>query len=155
MIAKIVLLAALWWVLAGADPDGWWVGVPAVLGGAWIAHRAFPRPPPLSIAGLARFFGFFLHHAVAGGVDVAARVLRPSLPIAPVFVAYPLTRVQGTAGRCLFVATLSLMPGTLAAALDGATVELHALDPRIASIEALAALEARVAAVFVEEGRAR
>jgi multicomponent Na+:H+ antiporter subunit E len=152
MIGRSAALALLWWLLAGSDPSSWWVGAPAVATVAWVAARGAPGGARFSPAGAARFAVFFLRGAVAGGVDVAARALRPSLPIAPLFVEFALTRATSPAARVLFVAALGLMPGTLAARLDGERVRLHALDPRLATPAALAALEAHVAAVFAESG---
>jgi multicomponent Na+:H+ antiporter subunit E len=155
MVVHTVALAALWWLLAGSDPAGWRFGAPLVVGGAWVARRTLPVSSRPRLLGLVRFALSFAAGAVVGGIDVALRVLRPSLPIAPVFLVHRLERAAPGAARGLFVAALSLMPGTLAAALDGDLVTIHALDRRFATPEALSALEDRAAAVFPAAGTTR
>lgn len=148
----VLALAALWWILAGDDPSSWWIGAPAVFATAWLLRprgRAGVRVRP---AGLAAFMVYFVRGSFAGGVDVAVRVARPSLPIDPAFVTHRLRHPEGHPARLLVVAALSLLPGTLAAALEHDVLIVHALDPRFASPAALAELEDRAGEVFAATG---
>jgi multicomponent Na+:H+ antiporter subunit E len=143
----VVVLAALWWILAGHDPSSWWIGAPAVAATAWF-FRPVRRAAALRPAGVAAFVAYFVRGSFAGGLDVAWRVARPSLPIDPAFVAHRLRHPEGHPARLLVVATLSLLPGTLAAAVEDDLLIVHALDPRFASPAALAELERRAGEVF-------
>jgi multicomponent Na+:H+ antiporter subunit E len=146
MPARTFVLALVWWSLAGESSTGWWIGAPLVLLAAWLAR---PRTATsLRLRGALRFAAYFVRGSVAGGIDVARRVFQPSLPIAPVFVQYTLRYPEGHPARLLFVAAVSLLPGTLAASVDGACVTLHALDPQLATPEALAQLEEHAGGVF-------
>lgn len=94
---------------------------------------------------LLRFVAFFLFHSLLGGVDVARRALSPSMPLTIHEADFP-TRLQGDGARTLFVAVISLLPGTLACGIRGRRVAVHSLggDPA----EQLRRLEGRVAALF-------
>jgi multicomponent Na+:H+ antiporter subunit E len=148
-------LCALWWILAGDDPASWWVGAPVVFATAWLLRprgRAGVRVRP---TGVAAFLVYFVRGSFAGGVDVALRVARPSLPIDPAFVTHRLRHPEGHPARLLAIAALSLLPGTLAAGVDEDLLIVHALDPRFASPTALAELEDRAGAVFAPAGGGR
>lgn len=150
LITRVALFAALWLVLAGRDPASWVVGAPMALAAA-IASLALRRGPRsgLSARGFWRFAPFFVTESLRGGLDVAARVLRPRLAIAPGFQRYPLhLRDQGA--RVFFFSAISLLPGTLSADVRDGVVLVHALDNRLDLGPELARLEARVAALFGE-----
>jgi len=138
----------VWWVVSEGDPSALWVGLAATLGASaaslMLQPGALPRP---RLAGAVRFAGFFLVQSVLGGVDVSMRALKPSLPIDPVFVSYPL-RVSNTVARVLFTNTLSLLPGTLSARLNGESLEVHALDRGAGPLPGIARVEERVADLF-------
>jgi multicomponent Na+:H+ antiporter subunit E len=148
ILPRIVALAALWWVLAGDDPGSWWLGVPAIAAAAWIRRDAVPRGIGISPIGAILFVAYFLRGSVAGGVDVASRVVRPALPIAPTFVRHRLRQPEGHPARLLLLASISLLPGTLAAGVEGDTLVVHALDSRFAAPAVLAELEDRAGGVF-------
>jgi multicomponent Na+:H+ antiporter subunit E len=146
--ATTALLAGLWWLIAEGQPDAWLVGVPAValaalasarLGGGALAG--------LSLTGLPGFAGLFLRESLAGGLDVARRTLGRRLRIQPGFGSYR-TRLQDPRARVLFVNCISLLPGTLAADLDGERIELHLLDSRDDPARQLQRLEQAIARLF-------
>jgi multicomponent Na+:H+ antiporter subunit E len=140
-------LAGLWWLLTGGAAGSWLVGVPAVLGAAWVLRRPDAHVPRLRLLALPRFVPWFLWASLKGGLDVAARVLRPRLAITPQLVAYPLT-LADERPRVAFVALVSLLPGTLSARLDGDTLHVHTLVPLAGLADELADLEARVAGLM-------
>lgn len=96
-------------------------------------------------AALIAFAGYFVGRSLIGGADVAWRALHPRLPIEVHELAYPLA-LRGDASRTLFVAVISLLPGTLACGLDGDRVRLHSIsgDPTGQA----RALEGRIARLF-------
>jgi len=67
---------------------------------------------------LAGFMLVFLRSLVHANIDMARRVLSPSLPIRPAVVEVE-TRLQSTLGRLLLSNAITLTPGTL-------TVDVHA-----------------------------
>lgn len=148
VVATVAALAALWWVLGDGVPASWLVGVPTVLAAAWAFLRltddAGPRISPLGVLG---FVPFFLVASVRGGMDVFSRVMSPRLRIRPGIFPYPLTLRTETA-RTLFLACVSLVPGTLSVRLEGDTLQVHALaldaDPRTE----LVALERAIGRIF-------
>jgi multicomponent Na+:H+ antiporter subunit E len=98
-------------------------------------------------AALPGFFLFFLRSSMAGGLDVARRVLDPRLPVSPGFVVYR-TKLPHGPGRVLFVNVISLLPGTVSAGLEGERLTVHALDAESAVDTALRDLEERVGQLF-------
>ena len=87
--------------------------------------------------------------SLRGGIDVARRVLSPRLDVAPGFLTYR-TRLSGPQARLLFVNSVSLLPGTLAADLQDDRLTIHALDSDAEFAEDLARLETAVARVYRE-----
>jgi len=149
-----VILAGLWWVLAGGSAASWMVGIPViVLATAMGAARRGPRLN-LCLPGVLRFCGYFLVASVRGGVDVMCRVLMPGLPIDPDLHRYRLRLPEGSA-RIFFTAVVSLLPGTLSVELEQDELILHVLDIRLPIERELARLETRVAAIFAMELPAR
>lgn len=58
------------------------------------------------------YLGHFLVALVRANLDLAGRVLSPSLPINPAFVEIT-TRLESSLGRLLLANTITLTPGTL------------------------------------------
>ncbi|MEW6037135.1 MAG: Na+/H+ antiporter subunit E [Pseudomonadota bacterium] len=146
-LGRAVLFALFWWALTEGD-GAWWFGLPMIA----IAVAASLALMPVGArlwrpAGLVHFLGFFLWHSLEGGIDVARRALHPRLPLAPVFVTYPLRLSE--AGACVFLAnTISLLPGTLSAELEGRLLRVHVLDRSLPVMRMLEAVEERVAGLF-------
>ncbi len=144
-LALGMLLTVLWWALTGGV--GWAFGAPAVLAGVLTAQALGPGTGERSWRpwGLARFGLFFLKASLVGGLDVAGRALHPRLPLDLCWIDYSLRLPPGPA-RLLFVASVSLLPGTLSAELNDNQVIIHSLsgDDR----RGLERLERRVAALY-------
>lgn len=152
MIAGLVMRAAgyalLWWVLSEGRADGWGVGLVSVgLALAASLHLAPPGTGRPSPAGLLAFAGFFLAQSVKGGVQVAARALRPRMDLAPALVEVPVTLPEGLP-RVLLVNTLNLLPGTVSVHLSGDRLRLHALVARLPLAEEVRRVEARIAGLW-------
>jgi multicomponent Na+:H+ antiporter subunit E len=149
---RLFSLALLWWLLADGDVSGWWLALPFILAAAWLAGPLRPRRVRLRLAGLLRFAAYFLVASFAAGWDVASRIFRPSLPIEPAFLRHELRQPDGHPGRLLFLATVSLLPGTLSTSAEGDVLLIHVLDRRLPLASALTRLEERVAGVFAPQG---
>ncbi|MDI6900632.1 MAG: Na+/H+ antiporter subunit E [Anaerosomatales bacterium] len=141
-------MTAIWWAISEGDTAALAVGAPAALAAALISLALHPDPlPVVRPLGLLRFAGFFLVHSVRGGIDVALRALKPSMPIDPRIITYDL-RLPGNTARVVFTNTLSLLPGTLSAKLGRDTLEVHVLDCAGEVTAEIARVEDRVADLF-------
>lgn len=142
------MLALLWGVLTEFRLDALAFGLPAVIAGAALVFLMSAVPGwRVSPCGALEFVLFFAVQSVKGAVDVALRAFSPRMPLQPGFRNYPLALPQG-APQIVFLNTITLLPGTLAAELRPGKVVVHMLAPR-ADLEAdLGALEERVAALF-------
>lgn len=140
------VFAGLWWALTDGRVESWVLGVPVVLA-ATFTSAVLGRGPSWSLAGWLRFLPFFVWRSLKGGVDVAMRAFRPSLPIDPGLIDYRLRLPPGRAAVFL-AGVASLLPGTLAAGLDGRRLRLHVLDRQRDVRGEIAGLERRVAVLF-------
>jgi multicomponent Na+:H+ antiporter subunit E len=138
----------MWWILTEGRVDALPFG--AVVAGlaAWLSLRMFPPGRhALRWFEVPRFALFFVGRSITAGVDVAQRLLRPSLPISPgILVVEPMVPEGGP--RCLLANTLSLLPGTLSVELYEGRLELHCLDLDMDIAASVRDTEARVAALF-------
>ncbi len=136
----------VWLVLAqGQAPvHGLLVSVLAAGLTAWLLDGRVAAVRPLPIL---RFSLVFLQRSLMGGLDVAWRALRPSMPLHPHWLEYPL-RLRNPSARAMFLGTISLMPGTLGADVVGDHAHIHAI---LDSVQGdLDRMERLVAAMFGE-----
>lgn len=152
---RFALLLLLWWILAEGYTASLPFGALAAALVATVSLRLFPATGyRLHWRAVPGFLLFFLTRSVVAGLDVAACVLRPSLPIAPGELTVP-SRLPAGALRWLLADILSLLPGTLSVALRDEELVLHCLDREAAVTESVREVEDRVAALFgvtLEEG---
>lgn len=141
--SRALLFLLVWWSLSDGNVQSWWIGVPAV-SFAVIASVALLPPVPLVWLELLRFAPFFFQRSLLGGADVAWRAFHPRLPIAPELIDYPLRLPPGLP-RVILINTVSLLPGTLSAELDGQILKVHVLDGLGDFMPELEVLEQRVA----------
>ncbi len=147
-VVRLGVFTVVWWIISEGDSASLWVGVPVAA--AATAMSVALRPGRLStvrVRGAAGYALFFFVQSVIGGVDVALRALRPSMPLDPACVTYRL-RLADTAPRVLLADTLSLLPGTLSAHLDEDALVVHVLDRGGPVIRDIGRVESRVADVF-------
>lgn len=141
-----VLLLGTWCALDGLASA--WIGAGFALAGAvfgaWLAPGEVYRWQPLR---LLMFFLWFVVASWRGGVDVARCALAPRMAIAPTMRQHRMRLPEGLP-RTLFVAILSLLPGTLSVALDteGAVLDVHCLTPSAG--DGIDLLERRLAWLF-------
>lgn len=128
LAANATMLAGLWWLITRGRPDAWLLGVPAVMLAAFVSIRlGSPVRPGINPRALPAFVALFLRESLRGGLDVARRTLGPKLDITPGFYSYQLQTTH-PAARVLLINCIGLLPGTLAADLDGDRADLHLLD---------------------------
>jgi multicomponent Na+:H+ antiporter subunit E len=148
IVTTTVILAGLWWLIVQGRADAWLVGLPAVALASWASMHLGSKPlPRLSLTGLVVFAALFLRESVRGGIDVARRTLGPELRIKPGFHSYRL-HISHPAARVLLINCIGLLPGTLAAEVDGDRAELHLLDSSDNPDPQLLRLEQAVARLF-------
>jgi multicomponent Na+:H+ antiporter subunit E len=147
-LARVAMLALLWWVLTEGRGDSWLVGAPVVVFAAAVSWRlVVGRRGTWSAAGIARFVLFFLRSSFVGGIDVAARAIHPRLPIDPRIVDYRL-RTRDERARVFFMGVLNLLPGTVTVDVRGEMLLVHVIDVRRPVQRQLEELEMHVAAIF-------
>jgi len=146
--ARAAILAGLWWLLVQGRTDAWLVGLPAVTAAALASIRLAGHPlRRFSPSGLLVFIALFLRESIRGGIDVAHRTLAPRLRVEPGFRNYRV-HIEDPAARVLLINCIGLLPGTLAAELNGDLAELHLLDTRDNPEPQLLQLEQAVARLF-------
>jgi multicomponent Na+:H+ antiporter subunit E len=148
LLKRTLVLLLLWWVLTEGDRAGLAFGAVAALLVALLSLHLFSaatwRARPW---GLLRFVGYFIGLSVVAGLDVARRLLAPSLPVNPGYCTL-VTSLPAGGPRWLLANTLSLLPGTVTVILDGQQLRLHCLDTA-GSVEAsVRRTEAAIARLF-------
>ena len=79
---------------------------------------------PLSVV---RYLGAFVVALIRANLDVARRVLSPSLPIRPAVVEIR-TGLQSELGRLILANSITLTPGTLTVEVEGDRLLVHWID---------------------------
>jgi multicomponent Na+:H+ antiporter subunit E len=137
----------LWMILAEGDLSSLVIGAPFIAAGAAVARLRPAGADRVRPTGAVRFAVVFLGKCCVAGVDVAKRAFGPRGAIRPGFVEHEFSIPEG-APRTLLANVVSLLPGTMSAAVDGDVLRLHVLDTRLDVAREMAALEALVAGVF-------
>jgi multicomponent Na+:H+ antiporter subunit E len=148
-IVRTAAFAFLWWVLSEGAGFDW--GLPVLsIGIATVSSLCLWKPGAWRFRARAfvSFAPYFLWQSVCGGADVAWRASRPSLPVQPGFLNFPL-RLESEPARVFFVWMVSLLPGTAVADWNGNQATIHVLDCGNSRLESkLRDLEQRVAVLF-------
>lgn len=134
LVVWCTLAAVAWWAIAeGRLPSG--PGAVVVVA-TLLATVAAGLRMGSSTAWVVRpsrlpaFVAFFVAQSVGGGLDVARRALSPWGETAPAMIDFR-TRLADGPPRSLFVAFVSVMPGTLVAGdLGDGLVRVHVIDGR-------------------------
>jgi multicomponent Na+:H+ antiporter subunit E len=127
------LLFALWLLLTGSlDPQELIAGLMVSLVVTLISrpHLAIFDGLRLTPAAIIPFFFYLAHFATAlvrANIDVARRVLTPSLPLRPALVEVK-TELQSTLGRLILANSVTLTPGTLTVDVRGERLLIHWID---------------------------
>lgn len=147
-LPRLVIFSVLWYTLAGADNASWIIGFPAVVFVTVLSLMlASSSPVNIHLLGLFHFIPFFLYQSFHGGIDVMRRALSFQQLLDPGLVSYKTLLPEGSA-RILFVNTISLLPGTLSAELQGNQITIHTLDRGLHIWANIQRLEYHVAALM-------
>lgn len=147
-LLRFAVFCFLWYTLAGSDKASWVIGLPAVLCVTALSLMLAPSTPlKIHLAGLFRFIPFFLYQSFHGGIDVMRCALSFQQLLDPGLVAYTTLLPEGSA-RIFFVNTISLLPGTLSAELQGNQITIHTLDRGLPVWANIQRLEYHVAALM-------
>jgi len=145
-VRRILLFAALWWVLTGGVAYSWLIGAPVVLACSWLS-LALWTDTPFSPLGLARFLPWFAYQSLVGATDVALRAFNPRLPLHPGLVKHRL-RLPSGASRVTLANVVSMLPGTLSADLVGEELVIHTIEVGKDMHAMVLDLEPRIAGLF-------
>lgn len=146
MLPIFFLLLLVWLALDGVS--SLWVGLAfAALGAAVGAILSPPATHGVRLSRLPAFAVFFIFESVRGAIDVAVRAFRPRMGLDLELASYSI-RLPAGKPRTLLVAVVSLLPGTLSAALraEDNCLLIHSLtgNPR----PAVRSLEVQIARLF-------
>jgi multicomponent Na+:H+ antiporter subunit E len=89
---------------------------------------------PRRIGAVVAYFFVFLWAVVKSNLDVAFRVLSPTLPINPGIVRVK-TRLKSRIGRLLLANSITLTPGTISVAIEGEDVFVHWINTSARDVE--------------------
>lgn len=147
-VERVLLFTAVWFVVVEADMESWLFGAAFIAVATVASLRLTPvrqwRVRPMAAL---RYAAFFAHQSVAGGFDVAMRAIRPSMPIDPDLLRYRL-RLEPDHARVLLADTVSLLPGTLSAGIEGDSLMMHVLDCGLEVEASTRSVEERIADLF-------
>jgi multicomponent Na+:H+ antiporter subunit E len=146
IIVRGALFALIWYILSGGAVASWWIGLPAVVL-AFFTSTALLPPKTIVLHQFLKFMPFFLKRSLLGGVDVAWRAFKPTMPIDPDLIEYS-TRLPKGLPQVFMANTISLLPGTLSAAFDQNVLRVHVLDVQSDFLSELEDVERRVARMF-------
>ncbi|EGV18936.1 Na+/H+ antiporter subunit E [Thiocapsa marina] len=130
---SVLVLALLWLLLAGSLATAELIAALAVgilvtaIAGPRLAVLSGVRLSPLAPWHLLRYLLTFFTALVAANLDMARRVLSPSLPLRPALVEVR-TRLRSSLGRMLLANSITLTPGTLAVDIRGDRILVHWVD---------------------------
>jgi len=94
------------------------------------------RLSPMAIPHLFAYLGTFFVALIKANLDMASRVLSPSLPLRPAVVEVR-TALRSSLGRLLLANSITLTPGTLAVDVQEDRILVHWVDcPPDADLEA-------------------
>lgn len=98
-----------------------------VVSGPRLAVLEGIRLEPTAPLHLVRYLGAFLVALVRSNLDVARRVLAPSLPLRPAVVEVA-TELRSPLGRLVLANSITLTPGTLTVDVQGDRLLVHWID---------------------------
>ncbi len=145
-LVRWIIFAIMWWGLSAGKLSQPILIIVVITLSAVLSSLLIP-PQQLRVMGIIRFTPFFIYLSILGGLDVASRALRPSMPLKTGFINYSL-RLNHPTARVIFVWVVSLLPGTASVQLAGDHLRIHVLDQDLAHRKRLRDLESNVRALF-------
>ncbi|MCF8057303.1 MAG: Na+/H+ antiporter subunit E [Desulfocapsa sp.] len=148
VLTRFIVFSLLWFALAGSNKASWGMGIPAVLCATALSLMlASPFPLRISLTCALRFIPFFLRQSFSGALDVMRRALSFQQLLDPGLISYTTLLPEGSS-RIFFVNSISLLPGTLSAELNGNRVTIHTIDQGLPIWANIQRLEYHVAALM-------
>lgn len=120
-----IVYSALWALLS--DNQGWMFGALFVTLAVVCSLATGLSLPAMTFRPVPALLWFFITRMIVGGTDVARRTLGRRPDVRPGWVKYQLAD-DSVFARLLLSAITGLLPGTLAARIDGSVMLVHALD---------------------------
>ncbi|MDJ0893359.1 MAG: Na+/H+ antiporter subunit E [Gammaproteobacteria bacterium] len=99
-------------------------------------------PVPLNLRALT-YWLWLAGEVIKANLDVARRILSPSLPISPNVVLVKASQ-RTDLGRVTYGNSITLTPGTITIDLEGDTLEVHALTRKAAEVLQQGEMDRRV-----------
>jgi len=127
------VVVLLWLLLVGSlQPDGVFIGlivgaIVTALMSPRLSIMAGVRLSPWAPFALVKFLIVFFVALIRSNVDMARRVLSPSLPIRPAVVEVR-TGLESSLGRLLLANSITLTPGTLTVNVRDDRILVHWID---------------------------
>ncbi|MET0065753.1 MAG: Na+/H+ antiporter subunit E [Candidatus Thiodiazotropha sp.] len=128
-----VLLFGFWLLLTGSsDPAEWIAGLLVALVVTLISRPHLSifnglRLTPMAIPSFFAYLGVFTLALIRANLDMARRVLSPSLPLQPALVEVR-TELRSPLGRLILANTITLTPGTLTVDVVDDIITIHWVD---------------------------
>ena len=155
-LALFLLLGGVWLLcsgpfsLYGHHPMIALFGLGSCAGVTWLGLRmgiVDAEAVPVHLLGRAlRYLPWIVTEVVKANLDVAGRVLRPGLPVAPEIVRLkPSQRTD--LGRVLYANSITLTPGTVTIEAEGDHLLVHAIAREAAAGLESGAMDAKVSAL--------
>lgn len=94
---------------------------------AHLATQSTVKISPAALVSLLLYLATFISALLRANLDMARRVLTPSLPIDPTFVEVE-TKLKSQVARMLLANSITLTPGTLSVDLSGERILVHWID---------------------------
>ena len=147
-LSLALVLLGIWLLLSGHyGPLLIGLGVTSVVLTVWIASRLNvidTEGHPIHIALRAfTYFPWLFWEIIKSNVDVARRVLSPSLPISPQVFSVP-TSQKTPVGQTIYANSITLTPGTVTIDVRGSQLDVHALTTESADGVKTGRMDARV-----------
>jgi multicomponent Na+:H+ antiporter subunit E len=160
-LALVVILSVFWLLLSGRTTLPFFIMMAVSVGLVVLMNPERPfgsRAPGLprggaeaarSVVALFRYLGWLVWNVVVANVDVARRILSPSMPVRPMFMAFR-TDIRSDVGQVMVANSITLTPGTVTVDMQDGVYLVHALHPDTAGAVTSGALQNVVAPIFGE-----
>ena len=135
-VCLIVVLFGVWLLWSGIyEPLLLSFGVLSCVIVVWILGRMGVVAQEAAPVRFGLRFPFYapwlLWQIVRANLDVAARILKPALPIKPGLIRVKASQ-RSDLGRVIYANSITLTPGTVSVAVDGDEIAVHALSDEAA-----------------------
>ena len=121
------LLYTMLWALLGQG-RGWAFGIPLIIVAVALCDWLKLYPIHIRLHRIPLFTGFFIRRLLRGGLDVSLRTLHKKPGRHAGWVVYRFSAAASPDLRLLMSTITGMLPGTLAARIDGDVMHMHILD---------------------------